>query len=631
VSVNESGDERWYALRDEVRALRARLEAIEAELNQRLAPPPSTAAPASEPAPPVQPASPYPQTPAAAAQPARAVIETRLGLTLLNRIGVVTLILGAGFFFKYAVDNQWIGPWARVLLGVLAGAASLAAAGRLFHRGQRAFAQGITGLGIALLFVSFYAGFGFYHLYPAVPAFLLMLVPAALSLRYDSLPVVLLGLFGGYITPVLIGANPWVLFAFLLLLNGTAAWVSRRRGWTAVEGLALAATTYHFAGTAEDSHRGLATLFLAAYYAVFTLSRSLPIRHAVQILASLGVVLVWHKSEPEFLLLSLAFAGAGLRVAPSGLIGFWLAWTFWQTGARSAGPAFLTATLVFAAYYALPFFRSVPRFVGPLNGVAYYLGCFAVLDGRHHAWMGLLALAVAAAYVVVARRGELPELNFGLAAAFVAIAIAAQFTGFLITAGWAVEAAAMAYIGQPVTALIGLALILIRLTAFDAPEPVSSTLFNARFVAFLASALSYWLTARHLKRLRVAAGVYSMGHVILLWGGVLEIGSWAARYAPSVQTSILTAGFSILGAAYAVALIASGVLWNFPLNRALGLALIGLVVLKLYLYDVWLLARLYRTTAFMALGALLVLGSYLYSRYRERIESWWRESSPLSK
>jgi uncharacterized membrane protein len=622
VSVNESGDERWQALLDEVRALRARLEAIEAELNQRLAPPPATpAVPVPEPPPPAQPAAP----------PARGAIETRLGLTLLNRIGVVTLILGAGFFFKYAVDNQWIGPWSRVVLGVLAGTASLVTAGHLFRRGQRPFAQGIAGLGIALLFVSFYAGFGFYRLYPAAPAFLLMLVPAAISLCYDSLPVVLLGLFGGYITPVLIGASPWVLFSFLFLLNGTAAWISRRRGGTAVEILALAATIYHFAATAEDAHRGLATFFLAAFYAVFTLSRSLPIRHAAQILASLGVVLVWHRSEPEFLLLSLAFAGAGLRVAPSGLIGFWLAWTFWQTGARSAGPAFLTATLVFAAYYALPFFQSVPRFVGPLNGVAYYLGCFAVLDGRHHAWMGLLALAVAAAYVVVARRGQLPQLNFGLAAAFVAIAIAAQFTGFLITTGWAVEAAAMAYLGQPVTALVGLALILIRLIAFDAREPAPATLFNARFVAFLASALSYWLTARHLNRPRVAAGVYSLGHLILLWGGALEIGSWAARNAPADRTSVMTAGLSILGAAYAVALIASGVRWNFPLNRALGLNLIGLVVLKLYLYDVWLLARLYRTTAFIALGGLLVLGSYLYSRYRERIETWWRESSPLSK
>ncbi len=30
---------------------------------------------------------------------------------------------------------------------------------------------------------------------------------------------------------------------------------------------------------------------------------------------------------------------------------------------------------------------------------------------------------------------------------------------------------------------------------------------------------------------------------------------------------------------------------------------------------------------FVALGGLLVLSSYVYSQYRERIEGWWRERS----
>ena len=49
------------------------------------------------------------------------------GLKLLNRVGAVTLFLGIIFFFKYAVDNQWIGAAGRVLLGVIAGLALLGA------------------------------------------------------------------------------------------------------------------------------------------------------------------------------------------------------------------------------------------------------------------------------------------------------------------------------------------------------------------------------------------------------------------------------------------------------------------------------------------------------------------------
>ena len=39
----------------------------------------------------------------------------------VNRIGVITLVLGVAFFFKYAVDNRWIGETGRVVLGILAG------------------------------------------------------------------------------------------------------------------------------------------------------------------------------------------------------------------------------------------------------------------------------------------------------------------------------------------------------------------------------------------------------------------------------------------------------------------------------------------------------------------------------
>ncbi|HCF99542.1 MAG TPA: hypothetical protein DEV93_03255, partial [Chloroflexi bacterium] len=34
--------------------------------------------------------------------------EALIGGRWLNRVGAVALILGTGFFFKYAVDNNWI-------------------------------------------------------------------------------------------------------------------------------------------------------------------------------------------------------------------------------------------------------------------------------------------------------------------------------------------------------------------------------------------------------------------------------------------------------------------------------------------------------------------------------------------
>ena len=58
--------------------------------------------------------SPAPET-SAQGPPRR--FETRMGLTLVNRVGVVTLVLGAAFFFRYAVEAGWLGVTARVLVG----------------------------------------------------------------------------------------------------------------------------------------------------------------------------------------------------------------------------------------------------------------------------------------------------------------------------------------------------------------------------------------------------------------------------------------------------------------------------------------------------------------------------------
>jgi uncharacterized membrane protein len=102
---------------------------------------------------------------------------------------------------------------------------------------------------------------------------------------------------------------------------------------------------------------------------------------------------------------------------------------------------------------------------------------------------------------------------------------------------------------------------------------------------------------------------------------------WAARnWSGANLSSVETVSVSILWALYAVLLVALGVAFRFAPNRVLGLGLIGLVVLKLYAYDVWQVARIYRILAFVGLGLLLLATSYLYSRYRPAIESWWKQS-----
>jgi uncharacterized membrane protein len=616
-------------LRQELRALKDRVEAIE----QRLAIEPSHAAPTRE-----HP-TPEPQKPKHHKHSPE--LETRLGLTWINRIGVITLLLGAGFFFKYAVENQWIGPMGRVILGVASGILALAGGDFLHRRNQRLFAQGISGLGIALLYLSFYAAYEFYHLIPDVLAFALLVattaIGAALALQYEAIPVAALGLFGGYLTPVLVKPAPWVLYGYALLLDIAAVALSRFRGWRPLEMLALAATAILYATSSTSKEAFLGTFFLAAYYALFSNARLTGVRVASQVLAAVALAFLWMDGPTGYLLCSLALAAAGLAIRPPWALGaYWLGYALWSLGVRThpEGPTFVAITLVFALYFAWSIWRPCSVVVVALNGPAYFAAAYLLLDGNHHAWMGLLAIGLAATHLIAARRlipiqPTTAMLALGLGASFITIAVPVQFSGYTITIAWATEAAALAWIGSRLEqaratwfALAISAMILIRLAVFD------RALTNGRLVSFAASAVAFWLIAKWMPRTQPALAVYVIGHAILLWALSMEIERWVMRTAaPENQASLIAAGISIMLAAYAVAMVAIGVFTATTVNRLIGLALIGIVIVKLYLYDVWLLDRLDRTIAFVALGALLVLSSYVYSRHRDRIEAWWRERS----
>lgn len=127
--ISEALGRLWHSHQE----LDARLQRIEASLGLTAKP----ASPAVEVTPPPLPdaAPPPPLPPEAAPAPIETsapppplpepALETQFGLNWLNRVAIITLLFGVAFFFKYAVDNQWIGPGMRVALGIAAATFSL--------------------------------------------------------------------------------------------------------------------------------------------------------------------------------------------------------------------------------------------------------------------------------------------------------------------------------------------------------------------------------------------------------------------------------------------------------------------------------------------------------------------------
>ncbi len=633
-------------------------------------PPPAYAPPAYAPPPQQQPTQPQP--------PRDAALESRVGLQWLNRIGVITLILGVGFAFKTASDNDWIGPSARVGLGALAALIALVVGDRAWARKHTVFAQGLIGLGLAILYLVWWASFSLYDLVPQPLVFALMVATtigsALLSVRYASQAIAMLALIGGFVTPVVLSSgepHPVIFLGYLVLLDAGALALARQRSWWALELLAATGTMLLYAGwlvvSARYDDRLVGTVFAFVLYAELSAARTTGLWYLAQIAASLAVLFQW--ADPSSALpLLLLLALAGLVVAtlrPRHASPAWALTCCWGAFAvvvvsTHAPPTreldFAYASLAFAMFFAwiarshLQRRRAVSGADLALviaNPAAYFTAAYELLSPEHAAYLGLLAVALAAANAVLAKLVWTPlppnardpragVLALGVAVSCFALAVPIQVSGFSITMAWALQAAGLVWLsarfeseklGIAGTLLLALAACAV---AADVESPREPRLADVRepavprdrggrgeLVRVGEVVRGSPAQARRVPR-RAPAGARGRG---------ARIAGWTTRAYAYNAFETTTVAISIWMALYAVALVAAGIVRKTVIDRVLGLALLGVVIVKLYVSDVWELGRAFRITAFLGLGGLLLLVSYVYSRYKSSLERLWKDDA----
>ena len=93
----------------------------------------------------------------------------------LSRIGIVTLVLGIGFFVKYAIDQNWINEIGRVGIGFLTGGIIIGIAHYLRTK-YRVFSSLLAGGGIAVFYITITIAFREYALFGQSAAFVLLII-----------------------------------------------------------------------------------------------------------------------------------------------------------------------------------------------------------------------------------------------------------------------------------------------------------------------------------------------------------------------------------------------------------------------------------------------------------------------
>jgi uncharacterized membrane protein len=208
--------------------------------------------------------------------------EKFIGENLINKLGIAILVLGIGFFVKYAIDQDWINEVGRVAIGILAGGALLAVAHRL-QKTFQAFSSVLVGGGMAVLYFTIAIAFHEYQIFSQTVAFLLMVgitgFTIFLSIAYNRMELAVLALVGGFASPFMASSgegNYIALFVFILVLNLGILVLAYFKKWSLLNSIAYVFTIILYGGwlttkviDAPDAPYVGALVFATLFYLVF--------------------------------------------------------------------------------------------------------------------------------------------------------------------------------------------------------------------------------------------------------------------------------------------------------------------------------------------------------------------------
>lgn len=175
-------------------------------------------------------------------------LEKFIGENLINKIGILILVLGISYFVKYAIDKDWINEPARVGIGILSGALVMGIAHKLRQK-YAAFSSVFVAGAIAIFYFTIGIAFHSYHLFGQTAAFIIMVGITAfsylISLSYDRKELAVLSLIGGFAVPFMVSTgqgNYVVLFTYILILNIGILALAYHKKWGIINILSYAFT-----------------------------------------------------------------------------------------------------------------------------------------------------------------------------------------------------------------------------------------------------------------------------------------------------------------------------------------------------------------------------------------------------
>jgi uncharacterized membrane protein len=399
---------------------------------------------------------------------------------LMARAGVVILFFGVAFLLKYTYQHVHV-PIELRLAGVALAAVALLLIGWRLRRSREGYALALQGGGVGLLYLTIFGALRLFGVLPAGPAFALLLAVAALSamlaVLQNSLALAVLGASGGFLAPILASTGEGshvALFGYYAVLNAGILAIAWFRAWRLLNLVGFAFTF------------GIATLWGVLSYR--------PDLYA--------------STEPFLVLFFLMYVAIPV---------------LFSRPEEGSVERHLDTTLIFGV---------------PLIGFGLQVALVREF-AYGSAWS---ALALGTFYLLLARtlwsrRGEgqrlLVEAFLALGVVFTTLAIPLAFDGRWTSAAWAIEGAAMLWVGvrqqRLPPRLFGIllqflagAFYLHDLQTASGDWPLLNSAFLGALLLALAGLFCAWLLQRQRQELHPAERW--LGQLLFAWG----VAWWAA-------------------------------------------------------------------------------------------------------
>lgn len=506
--------------------------------------------------------------------------EYAAATTWLIRAGIAVLLCAVGFFLKYSIENNLVSPAVRIALTFSSAAgmfvAGLAGLNKRFH----VLAVGILSVGIVTFYMGAFAGFRLYHLLPAGAAFAVMVLTTCVSMltavKFDLLPVALIGCAGGYLTPVMLADKSGdlrFLLAYVVLISAGILVSSRSRVWRVLEWTAfLAGFILIGAGFARlaDKADFFCVGCVAANFLVFSLIGVIRPRTAVYgvtewllpilscgLALVIGVAMIHHAARD----LDKGLVSAGFAVMLAAVTmgeGLYLARK--RPGGEKLLSAFLSGSIVSLAA-ALPLALERQEAISSGWSVLAAVLIFAYCRSRLRTLLVLGELAFTAAFFVMAASADPDDL----------------FTGSPVQ---------RFFLGGVFSCALLCAGFMLRRHPVDNVGKQAEKLF------------------------------FGVGGLSLLVCTSVEV--FRALEKSALLRDFRHGGLSVWWAVAAVGLLVFGIRRDLRALRISGILLFAVCLGKIYLVDISGLNTLHKVAAFLLTGILFLGGATAYVVYRKR-------------